>query len=88
LISQDSEHQTLNGQYEIKGRFEIGAQYHYTMETQTCVCVPNDEGMDVYSSTQWIDNTQVAISDVLGVPENRSALSILSASSKLILFFQ
>jgi xanthine dehydrogenase/oxidase len=71
LLTENSEEQGENGPHDITGRFEIGSQYHYTMETQSCVCIPNDEGMDVFSATQWIDNTQIAISDVLGVPENR-----------------
>ncbi|XP_058053764.1 xanthine dehydrogenase/oxidase-like [Anopheles bellator] len=66
-----AEHESApEGAVKVKGRFEIGGQYHYTMETQTCVCIPIEDGMDVYSATQWIDFTQIAISKMLNVPEN------------------
>ncbi|XP_058054256.1 uncharacterized protein LOC131205951 [Anopheles bellator] len=55
---------------KIAGRFEMTGQYHYTMETQTCVCVPIEDGMDVHCSTQWVDLCQVAIASMLKVPEN------------------
>ncbi|XP_053686622.1 xanthine dehydrogenase/oxidase-like [Sabethes cyaneus] len=58
------------GDLKVKGRFEIGGQYHYYMETQTCVCIPIEDGMDVYSSTQWVDLTQMAIARMLKVPQN------------------
>ena len=58
----------------IKGSFDIGSQYHYTMETQSCVCVPVEDGMDVYPATQWMDLNQRAISQVLNVPENRCSV--------------
>jgi xanthine dehydrogenase/oxidase len=58
----------------IKGSFDIGTQYHFTMETQQCVCVPTEDGMDVYPSSQWMDHVQVGISEALDIPENRYVL--------------
>ncbi|XP_041769473.1 xanthine dehydrogenase 1-like [Anopheles merus] len=55
---------------KVTGRFEMAGQYHYTMETQTCVCVPIEDGIDVHSSTQWVDLCQVAIASMLKVSEN------------------
>jgi xanthine dehydrogenase molybdopterin-binding subunit B len=58
----------------ITGSFDAGAQYHFTMETQTCMCVPVEDGMDVYPSTQTVNLTNVAIAKVLSIPENRLVL--------------
>ena len=54
----------------ITGEFEIGPQYHFHMETQICICKPKEGGMDVISSTQWMDFVQEAIAGALGLPQN------------------
>ncbi|XP_026741820.1 indole-3-acetaldehyde oxidase-like [Trichoplusia ni] len=64
----------LNVQKVLKGSDDIYAQYHYTMETQTAITRPNDEGLEVISSTQWIDSTHVGISEALKVEQNRISL--------------
>lgn len=45
-------------------------QYHHYMETQQCVCVPSEDGMDVYSSSQWTDTAHIAVAETLKVPQN------------------
>jgi xanthine dehydrogenase/oxidase len=61
----------------ISGHFEIpSTQYHYHMETQQCLCVPNEEDIDIYSSSQWSDTVQIAVSEVLKVPENKLNLYV------------
>ncbi|XP_059474057.1 uncharacterized protein LOC132195836 [Neocloeon triangulifer] len=62
--------------YTITGSFEIGAQYHMHMETQTCIVVPVEDGLDVYSATQWIDFTQQVISEVLNIQQNRINVTV------------
>lgn len=57
--------------YVIHGEMNMGSQYHFHMETQTCVVKPTEDGMEVYSATQWINLTNLAIARCLDVPENR-----------------
>lgn len=57
--------------YTVKGRFELQGQYHYNMETQCAIALPDEKNLAVYSSTQWVDFTQNAIADCLNIPVNR-----------------
>lgn len=56
---------------KVAGTFDIGAQYHYTMEPQTCVCIPSEDGIEVISSTQWLHKVQIAVSRCLNIPNNQ-----------------
>ncbi|VVC98271.1 unnamed protein product, partial [Leptidea sinapis] len=55
----------------IKGESTIYGQYHFTMETLACVSHPIEEGIKVYSTTQWIDVVQRMVAKVLKIEQNR-----------------
>ena len=55
----------------ISGQIAVGHQYHFHLETHACLCVPEEEGYTVYSSTQWTSNVQTAVAGVLGIPNNK-----------------
>ena len=56
----------------IEGELRTGAQEHWYLETQTCLCVPQeDREMMVYASTQNPSETQAVVAEVLGVSKNR-----------------
>ena len=56
--------------HNIKGELNVGSQYHFQIEPQTCICIPTEDGMDVYAATQWVQHTQNATAAALGLPIN------------------
>jgi xanthine dehydrogenase molybdopterin-binding subunit B len=56
----------------LRGQVGCGSQYHFTMETQTSLVVPEEgETYSVYSSTQWTGFIQIAVANILGIPNSR-----------------
>ena len=70
IVGENYDKENLEGTNNIKGTYEATGQYHFTLETQTCVCVPIEDGMDIYSSTQWIDAIQLTVASMLNLPRN------------------
>lgn len=55
----------------IEGELETGAQEHWYLETQSCLCMPGENNeITAYSSTQHPSETQAIIAEVLGIPKN------------------
>jgi xanthine dehydrogenase large subunit len=55
----------------IRGELRTGAQEHWYLETQSCVCIPGEGGeISVFSSTQHPSETQALVAEVLGIPRN------------------
>ncbi|XP_026467613.1 indole-3-acetaldehyde oxidase-like [Ctenocephalides felis] len=75
-MTVDAKNQGENIDNIIRGTMEMGTQYHYTMETHVAICVPIEDGIDVYSSTQWIDAVQIAVADVLNIPVCKVNLAV------------
>lgn len=82
LLSKDSgdddddDAEVGNGVYKLKGEFQAQGQAHFPMETQICICVPRENGMDVFSATQAMDVVHNAIATVLNVPVNYINMSV------------
>jgi len=56
----------------ISGTLQTGAQEHWYLETQSCICVPGEgDEMQVFSSTQHPSETQAIVSEVLGISNNK-----------------
>lgn len=57
--------------HKIHGKLETGAQEHWYLETQSCLCIPG-EGKEItaFSSTQNPSETQAIIAEVLGISKN------------------
>ncbi len=53
----------------IRGELRTGAQEHWYLESQACLCIPG-EGREItaFSSTQHPSETQAIIAEVLGLP--------------------
>lgn len=66
-----TENNSTDNTTKVIGTFDIGAQYHYTMEPQTTICRPAEDGIDVMSATQWVDIVQVAVANSLNVASNK-----------------
>ncbi len=67
----DAEAALKKSPHVIKGELETGAQEHWYLETQTCLCMPGEgKEINVFSSTQHPSETQAIVAEVLGINKN------------------
>ena len=55
----------------VQGRFKMGSQYHFHMETQTCIVSPMEDGFDVAVASQGVNMIQNIVAMALNIPVNR-----------------
>ncbi len=66
-----------SAQHVIKGELQTGAQEHWYLESQVCLCIPGEGNeMNVYSSTQHPSETQALIADLLKLPKNEVVVEV------------
>ena len=51
----------------VEGEFEIGNQYHVYMETLSSLCIPTEDGMEVYCTSQDVTAVQSAVASCLNL---------------------
>ncbi|GAA5928017.1 hypothetical protein JCM1841_001821 [Sporobolomyces salmonicolor] len=62
-----------NSEFALDGQTRMGGQEHFYLETMATVAVPKLESgeMEIFSSTQALNETQRWVAQVTGVPRNR-----------------
>ncbi|XP_065222148.1 xanthine dehydrogenase/oxidase-like [Planococcus citri] len=75
-VQKNATNEKKDLKHNIKGSLLMGGQYHYHMETQTCLCVPLEDGMDIYPASQWIKMVQLNASLALNMPQNSINVSV------------
>ncbi|HLF19476.1 MAG TPA: molybdopterin cofactor-binding domain-containing protein, partial [Bacteroidota bacterium] len=73
----DVENALRSSPHRISDELAIGAQEHWYLESQVCLCVPGEEKeMNVFSSTQHPSETQSLIAELLGVGKNEVVVEV------------
>lgn len=72
ITTGDAEAALKTAPHRASGQYHMGTQYHFTMETQTCRVVPNEDGqLNVYSASQSLKDVVDNVSSFVNVPANK-----------------
>ena len=73
----DVEEALKSAPHVISGELRTGAQEHWYLESQVCLCIPGEgREISVYSSTQHPSETQALIADLLGVGKHEVVVEV------------
>ncbi len=73
----DVEHSLGSSPNLIRGELKTGAQEHWYLESQACLCIPGEgREINVYSSTQHPSETQALIAELLGIGRNEVVVEV------------
>jgi xanthine dehydrogenase molybdopterin binding subunit len=77
IVMGDSAAALAAAPHRLSGTLRTGAQEHWYLETQTCLCVPGEAGeIRAYSSTQHPSETQALIAEALDIPKNEVEVQV------------
>jgi xanthine dehydrogenase large subunit len=61
----------------LRGELRTGAQEHWYLETQVCLCIPGEgKEINVFSSTQHPSETQALIAELLGIGKHQVVVEV------------
>ncbi|MEK9137311.1 MAG: molybdopterin cofactor-binding domain-containing protein, partial [Bacteroidota bacterium] len=67
----------LSSPHVIRGELRTGAQEHWYLESQVCLCIPGEaKEMNVFSSTQHPSETQALIAELLGIGKHEVVVEV------------
>lgn len=73
----DADSALKSAKHIIRGELRTGAQEHWYLETQACLCIPGEgKEINVFSSTQHPSETQTLIAEVLGINRNEVVVEV------------
>jgi xanthine dehydrogenase/oxidase len=77
IVSGDVEALAAEADVIVEGEVSIGGQEHFYLETNCCLVVPSEnDSLEVFSSTQNANETQVLCAHVCGLPASNVVCKI------------